>query len=157
MAMEQHHTHPWSRSDVYIQIAVVLATVVYTSIALGIVNPMFAAVYPALVALFIIVNQRFICRDCMYYGTLCGSFGMGRVKLFKPTGKKYFDMKTGNKTMMLFYAVCLLPIGLLWMIEPFYLWEGIYIALLGTGFTLHYRRGCKKCDLKHCNLHPDHV
>ncbi len=148
--------YPWSKNDARIQIAVVLAALIYGTVALGIIHPILGAAYPTLLGLFVVVNQRFICRDCAHYGTLCGSFAMGRVRLFRPTGKEQFDINTARKVMAFFYLVCLYPVLFLWMLEPFYLWVGIYLLLLAAGFYLHYRRGCAKCDLTHCNYHPDY-
>jgi hypothetical protein len=147
---------PWSTRDVAVQLIFVAGGSLYAVVMLALVHPLLAAGFIFLWALFLLLNQYFICRDCMYYGTLCGSFGMGRFRLFTPSGKKYFDNITGYYTMTLFGLLLLYPLAFLWILRPAWLWTPVYVAILAAGLYAHQQLGCAKCDLAHCSFHPEH-
>jgi hypothetical protein len=154
--MNEACANPWNTRDVAVQLVFVAGSTVYAATLLSLVHPLAAAGFIFLWAMFFSLNQFFICRDCMHYGTLCGSFGMGRFRLFTPSGKKYFNNTKGHYTMTLFGVLLLYPLAFLWMLPPAWLWTPVYAALVAGGIYAHHKTGCAKCNLPHCSYHPEH-
>ena len=156
MYMEKPRELPWPKRDVFIQLGFVLGVAVYAGVILALAFWPLAVVFAVLCASFVIVNHYFVCRDCAYHGTLCGSFGLGRLALFKRTGKEHFDPKTAQRSMVFFYITAAFPV-LAVLFQPAFWWlAAIYLTAGGVSVLVHNKLGCAKCPLVHCSGNPGH-
>ncbi len=145
---------PWCKRDVLVQLGFVLGTAIYAAILLALVHWVLLIVYIGLWATFIIMNHYFVCRDCQFWGTWCGSFGLGRLALFKRTNKEHFDPQIAWRSMLVFYITFLFPVPFLFLLPPFWLWVMLYIVFGVLGVIIHQKLGCAKCPLTHCAANP---
>lgn len=145
---------PWSRRDVFVQLGLLLGISIYSGVALALVFWPLVPVYAGLWAAFIVTNHYFVCRDCRYSGTLCGSFGLGRLALFKRTDKEHFDPRIAWRSMVVFTVVALFPIPFFLFLPLFWLWILAYMGLGGAFYLAHTRLGCARCPLVHCHSNP---
>ena len=154
--MSESKTIPWRKGDVIPQLIIVLITVLYASILLYLLCWALLIIYFCLWVLFIVLNHRLVCRDCKYHGTFCGSFGLGILSIFKPSGKEAFNHKKARNCMIFFLIVLIYPLILLFFLPPHWIWPLIYLILVIITFLLHKKLGCAKCDLTHCSSNPNH-
>ena len=154
--MSESKKIPWRKRDVIPQIIIVLITFLYASILLFLLHWALLVIYLSLWSLFIVLNHFFVCRYCKYCGTFCGSFGLGKLALFKRTGQEFFEQKKARNCMIFFLIILLYPLILLFFIPPYWIWSLIYLILVVITFLLHKKLGCAKCDLTHCSSNPNH-
>ncbi len=155
--MAHQVTLPWSRRSVFVQLGLVAGAAVYAAVILVLVSWPLAVVFAALCAGWVLLNHWLVCRDCQYHGTLCGSFGLGRLALFRRTGKEHFDERTARLSMAVFWCAALFP-ALAVVVRPSWWWlAAIYLALAGASGLVHSRLGCARCPLVHCSANPGFI
>ncbi len=147
---------PWCKRDVFVQLGFVLGTAIFVSIILALIHWGLIIIYLGLWATFIIMNHYYVCRDCQFWGMWCGSFGLGRLALFKRTKKEHFDSQISHRSMLVFYITFIFPIPFVCILPPFWLWPVLYVSLTLLGFVLHQKLGCAKCPLTHCSANPNY-
>ena len=148
---------PWRKRDIIPQMVFFALAISFASITLFLLNWILILIYCVLWVSFFILNHRYVCRDCKYCGTLCGSFGLGKFSLFKRTEKEHFNHKKAKKCIILLLIIIAYPLVLFLIIPPFHwIWALIYFGLVFIAFILHQRLGCAKCDLTHCSSNPQH-
>lgn len=154
--MEKPGGLPWSRPDVFVQLVILVGVAAYAGVAIALVYWPLVILYAGLWATFIVSNHYYVCRDCQYCGTLCGSFGLGRLALFTRTDKEHFDPRKSHRSMVVFCVTAVFPVPVLLFLQHSWLWIVIYLAGEITFLVAHNRLGCARCPLVHCALNPRH-
>ncbi len=155
--MTERKESPWCKRDVLVQLGVVVGGAVYAGILLTLVHWALLIVYICLWVSFIVMNHYYVCRDCQFCGTLCGSYGLGRLALFKRTDKEHFDPQKGRRSMLVFYITFVFPVPFLFMLPPYWLWAVLYLGGGILGVIVHQKLGCGKCPLTHCSANPHYT